>query len=380
MASLVLTVLLSGGIAIAIQTPYHTLKNRSGNGVSAVTAISGETNYDPQAAVAYAWLIHTKYFHLNQYPSGLNLSVLQENLDHYSSEDCAHFVSQALIAGGLKALAYNPAPYASFNKSYGLVNVYMLSIWLAGYNLSIFPLPGTSAYDKLHSEGVYWRPPPTFNGTPYASVYYVTNESILPSYLLSPGDVVVDGGVGDGHVALYVGGGNVLQTDPANYWTYQPGLDQNISNGGMMTDNGYNVSAMYIHLPTFSGPKLVNITALYDGIPLKNSSSIKADSSVCVIGSFPSGVGRGNYTFKWTDNGKVMTTQQNFTFKPKNGQNNIELESTGSNGTAYQNFTLYSKPPKSDGFGSLVVIGSIMAVVIVAVAVLAVKMSRKNRR
>ncbi|MBX8644784.1 MAG: hypothetical protein KIY12_08720, partial [Thermoplasmata archaeon] len=181
---MVLTVFQAGGITITPQFQYPAIRNSSANGTNTVPAVIGVENYNPQAAVNYAWLIHTKYFHLSQYPSGLNSSMLQENLDHNNSEDCAHFVSQALIAGGLTALAYNPAPYASFNRTYGIVNVYMLSIWLAGYNLSIFPLPGTSAFIELHSQGVYWRPPPTFNGTPDASVYYVTNESMLPSYFL----------------------------------------------------------------------------------------------------------------------------------------------------------------------------------------------------
>ncbi len=373
--SIVLVALLGSSFSVVVQPPFPVVENTTAHSSATVF---GATNYDVQAAVAYAWLIHTKYYHTAQYPSGLSPSVMQENLDHNNSEDCAHFVSQALIAGGLKALAYNPAPYASFNKSYGLVNVYMLSIWLAGYNLPIFPLPGTSAYTDLHSQGVYWRPPPTYNGTPEASVYYVTNESMLPSYFLSPGDVIVDGGVGDGHVVLYVGNGNVIQTDPANYWTYQPGLDLNISTGGMMTYNGKNVSAMYIHIPTFHGPKGINITTLYDGHPLKNSSSIRAGSSIYMIGSFPYGVGRGNYTYRWTDNGKVVSTQQNFTFQPKSQLNNIELQSTGSNGTAYQNFTVYSKSQASSGLNGVVIAGVIVAAIAVVVAVSIVMVHRKR--
>ncbi len=377
---MVLTVFQAGGITITPQFQYPAIRNSSANGTNTVPAVIGVENYNPQAAVNYAWLIHTKYFHLSQYPSGLNSSMLQENLDHNNSEDCAHFVSQALIAGGLTALAYNPAPYASFNRTYGIVNVYMLSIWLAGYNLSIFPLPGTSAFIELHSQGVYWRPPPTFNGTPDASVYYVTNESMLPSYFLSPGDVVVDGGVGDGHVALYVGNGNVIQTDPANYWTYQPGLDQNISTDGMLTYEGQNVSAMYIHIPTFSGQKTVNITALYNGVPLKNSASIRADSNIHLIGSFPNGVGRGNYTYKWFDNGNVVSTQQNFTLRAKNGENAVELESTGSNGTAHQNFTFYSKPQATSGPGATAIAGTVLIALILIIAVSTVVVLRKRKR
>ena len=66
-------------------------------------------HYDPANAVAYAKLVDSKYYHQKYYPSGINQSQLQKNLDYfYNSEDCAHFVSEALIAGGMTVLANNP--------------------------------------------------------------------------------------------------------------------------------------------------------------------------------------------------------------------------------------------------------------------------------
>ncbi len=172
---------------------------------------------------------------------------------------------------------------------------------------------------------------------------------MLPSYYLSPGDVIADGGVGAGHTMLYIGNGTVVQTDPAEIWKYLPGSDLNISFYGLDTLNSMNVSAMYVHIPTFHGPKTVNITALNNGSVLSNNSLINETSSVYLIASLPDGVGAGNYSYVWSDNGKVISTQQNFTFKPQNGTNHIEMKSTGTNGTTYQNFTLYygSKTPNS---------------------------------
>ena len=97
-----------------------------------------------------------------------------------------------------------------------------------------------------------------------------------------------------------------------------------------------------------------------------------------MIGSFPYGVGRGNYTYRWTDNGKVVSTQQNFTFQPKSQLNNIELQSTGSNGTAYQNFTVYSKSQASSGLNGVVIAGVIVAAIAVVVAVSIVMVHRKR--
>ncbi len=65
-------------------------------------------NYNGSIAVQYGVLIDSSYFHKEYYPSGENLSVFQKNLDFFNSEDCAHFVSEALIHGGLFALSLNP--------------------------------------------------------------------------------------------------------------------------------------------------------------------------------------------------------------------------------------------------------------------------------
>ncbi len=300
-------------------------------------------NYNGSAAVSYGMMIHDDYYHSSYYPSGINESILQKNLDHFNSEDCAHFVSEALIAGGLKVLANNPPgdnlstfDNGIFNGSYGIVGVYRLADYLAGYDLPIFPTNTTV------EQTIGYQPiPASYNGSPHASVYYVINENMMPTYYLSPGDVVMDGGVGNGHAMLYIGGGMVVQTDPANLWSYYPGFDVNISFNGMATLYGKNVSAIYIHMPTFSQYYSVNITVLNNNKVLSSNEHLKYGSSVYLIGSFPDGVGLGNYTYSWFDNGKLISNQQNFTYKPYAGENNIELKSSGTNGTAYKNYTLY---------------------------------------
>lgn len=296
-------------------------------------------HYNGSLAVSYGLLIDRSYYHTKTYPSGLNLSVFQKNLDYYDSEDCAHFVSEALIHGGLVALASNPpgdnlTGYLSgFNGSYGIVGVYRLADYLAGYDLPIFPANSTI-------EGIlgYQPIPASYSGSPLASVYYVTNDSMLPSYFLWPGDVVMDGGVGNGHAMLYIGNGTVVQTDPAGEWQYVPGVDSNITFNYLNPYNGKNVSSIYMHIPTFSSVHLVRITAISASKVIGNSSNA---GTVTLIGSFPQGVGIGNYTYTWTDNGKLVSTQQVFSFTLHSGINKIEVTSTGSNGTAYSNITLY---------------------------------------
>ena len=103
-------------------------------------------SYNGQDAVNYARPVDQKYYHSSSYPSGDNLTVLQKNLDYYNSEDCAHFVSEALISGGLTALASNPPgdnltgyDHNYFVGSYGIVGVYRLADYLAGYDLPVFP-------------------------------------------------------------------------------------------------------------------------------------------------------------------------------------------------------------------------------------------------
>jgi len=138
-------------------------------------------NYNSSKAIEYALMFHNEYFHKAYYPSGLNYSIMQKNLDYFNSEDCAHFVSMALIAGGLTYLAQNPpgnnlTNYGSgFPGSYGIVGVYRLADWLAGYVLPIISTNSTI-------EGLigYQPIPASYIGSPHAAVYYVTNDSILP--------------------------------------------------------------------------------------------------------------------------------------------------------------------------------------------------------
>ena len=311
-------------------------------------------SYNGQDAVNYARLVDQKYYHSSSYPSGANTRLFQKNLDYYGSEDCAHFVSEALISGGLTSLASNPPgdnltgyDHNYFVGSYGIVGVYRLADYLAGYDLPVFP---NNATDE---QTIRYQPiPASYYGTPHASVYYVTNDSMFPSYFLSPGDVIIDGGAGNGHATLYVGNGTVIQTDPANVWQYNPATDNNISFYGLLTLNGQNVSALYIHMPTILPLKTVRITGILGDTIVNSSQTITSGGArMLMIASFPDGVGFGNYTYRWTDNGVVVSTSQSFNLSMFPGNNNIEVESTGSNGTAYANMTLFNGEPGLSVFG-----------------------------
>ena len=379
---------LGGGISQSIHINLVSKIQSQDNGslkyIPAIPSGYCLYNYNRSAGVSYALLIHDNYFGMAEYPAAINLSIMQKNLDYYNSEDCSHFVSEALIAGGLKELAIN-APKGpgdnltgykggKFVGSYGIVGVYRLVSYLAGYVLPIFSTNATA-------EGVlgYQPIPASFQGSPLASVYYVLNDSMYPAYYLSPGDVIADGGVGSGHIMYYIGNGTVIQTDPAAEWQYQPGTDSNISLYGLDTLNGKNVVALYLHIPTFHGAKSVRITALSGESILNLSSNVSAGSNVYLIGSFPDGVGLGNYTYTWIENGKIISNQQNFTYRVDGGANNIELMSSGSNGTAYQNITIYgiSKTPVlSENTIDAV---SITIVVVATIAIAAVLILKRKR-
>ncbi len=388
---LILISFLGGGFISGAHVVQPHKTNSTDKNVTAKASVSTIPagyclyDYNSSAGMAYALMVHTKYLGQTEYPAAINLSIMQKNLDYYNSEDCSHFVSEALIAGGLKELAINgpkgPGDNLTgydggkFVGSYGIVGVYRLVSYLAGYVLPVFSTNATA-----ESTLGYQPVPASFQGSPDASVYYDLNESILPAYYLSPGDVIADGGVGGGHIMYYIGNGTVVQTDPAEEWQYQPGADCNISFYGIDTLNGHNVTALYIHIPTFHGAKTVRITALYNYAVLKNSTVVKTGSSVYLIGSYPDGVGVGNYTYDWTDNGKTISNQQNFTFTPQSGTNNIELQSTGSNGTAYQNFTVYGgqKSPTGSGLTTLEIVGIVVVVVAIAAVAGFVAVRRKH--
>ncbi len=331
-------------------------------------------HYDPANAVTYAKLVDSKYYHQKYYPSGINQSQLQKNLDYfYNSEDCAHFVSEALIAGGMTVLANNPPgdnlvgyDNGAFVGSYGIVGVYRLVDFLAGYHLPLF-----STNSTVESKLGYQPIPASYNGSPLASIYYVTNDSMYPAWFLSPGDMVADGGAGGGHAMMYIGGGTVIQTDPAGNWQYAPGPylgDPNISFYGMDTLNGQNVSSLYIHMPTFSSVHTVAITVLSGGNPLKDSTSFSfttapAGQKVTLIGSFPDGVGIGNYSYSWYDNGKLISNSQTLNFMPQSGTNSLVLDSTGSNGTATTSFTFYSGSVPASAYLAFFAIGGIIVAI-----------------
>ena len=337
-------------------------------------------SYNGQNAVSYARLIDQNYYHSSTYPSGTDATVFQKNLDHYGSEDCAHFVSEALISGGLSSLSSNPPgdnltgyDHNNFVGSYGIVGVYRLADYLAGYDLPVFPVNATD------EQTIGYQPiPASYYGSPHASVYYVTNDSMFPSYFLSPGDVIVDGGAGNGHATLYAGNGTVIQTDPANMWQYDPGIDYNISFYGLLTLEGQNVSALYMHMPTISPLKTVRITGIIgDMIVNSSQTTVPGGSRMLMIASFPDGVGFGNYTYLWKDNGVTLSASQSFNLPMVPGKNEIEVESTGSNGTAYANVTLYNGEPGLSIFGldemfslSILAISVILAVTGIVVYVL----------
>ncbi len=359
-------------------TYYTNLDNRSPSNV----LYSYIPNYNSSRAIEYALMVHDQYLHKEYYPSGLNYSVMQKNLDYFNSEDCAHFVSEALIAGGLTYLAQNPpgdnlTNYGSgFPGSYGIVGVYRLADWLAGYVLPIISTNSTI-------EGLigYQPIPASYLGSPHAAVFYVTNDSILPSYIIWPGDVVMDGGVGDGHAMLYIGNNDVVQTDPADIWSYLPGYDDNISttlylsspNGtlrplNVLTLNGENVSSIYLSIPTFpfNSKKEVRITILQDGVNI-TGSKINFNKEITFVGSFPRGIGFGNYTYEWRINGKLVSTNQVFTTSLSNSSYTVSLSVTGSNGTAYANYTIGS-PSKLKNSGSNIIMYFVGGAIIIVVA------------
>ena len=357
----------------------------AGKGITDTTSnfYSGYS-YSESTAVAYGNLVHSKYFHTSSYPAGINENQSQKNLDHYNSEDCAHFVSEALIAGGLTVLANNPPgdnlqgfDGGQFVGSYGIVGAYRLANYLAGYDLPIFP--NNSTAEQVLG---YYPLPGSYTGSPHTPVYYVTNDSMKPSYFLSPGDVIIDGGAGSGHAMLYIGNNQVIQTDPAAKLTYYPGINYNISFGPYGRLNGQNVTSIYLHMPTISNSKAVRITAI-SGSSVFNATSgfISNPAPVKLIASYPDGVGFGNYTFKWYDNGQLVSDSQVYAFTPSNGTNSMEVESAGSNGTAYSNFTLYvgNKPFSILGLGTTATIGMVGGISVVVIAAIAVTALRKRK-
>lgn len=386
-AVLLLLLSLIGGAQAAAAAPgvgRGMIRTVSGNLNVASSAGQSTTqvpDYNASAAINYAWMVHNLYFHKAEYPAAVNTSIMQKNLDYYNSEDCAHFVSEGLIAGGLTILASNPPgdnltgyDNGQFVGSYGIVGAYRLADYLAGYDLPVFPLNATA-----ESTLGYYPIPGSYQGTPHTAVYYVENYSMMPSFFLSPGDVIVDGGAGSGHVMLYIGGGNVLQTDPALEWAYLPGDDQNISFYGLATLNGQNVTALYLHMPTFSRLKSVNITAISpSGVLASISSHVRPGTAVTLIGSFPDGVGYGNYTFTWLDNGKVISGQQNFTFRPGTGTNDFTLYSNGSAGSAVASYTITVSGSSRGISETTIVLAAAGAFGAAVAAVLLIRSARKK--
>lgn len=131
-------------------------------------------------------------------------------------------------------------------------------------------------------------------------------------------------------------------------WIYSSGVDDNISVDGMLTLNGSNVSAIYIHIPVFTGRKYVHITALLDSVPLQGTAAKVPDGSmILLLASFPDGVGIGNYSYKWYDNGNLISSSfvPALAFSPLPGRNSLTVVSQGSNGTAISNHTITTPSP-----------------------------------
>jgi hypothetical protein len=359
--SLFLVLTISAADPSGTATAHSTI-----NGMSqSVPSTPTSSYYNGTKAVNYGLMVHNDYLHTKYYPSGLNQSIMQKNMDYFSSEDCAHFVSEALIAGGLTELANNPpgdnlTNYQSgYPGSYGIVGVYRFADWLAGYDLPVFPDNAT----QMQTVG-YQPIPASYAGTPQATIFYVMNYSMFPSYFLSPGDVIIDGGAGGGHAMLYMGAGEVVQTDPAAIWNYTPAADNNISFYGMLTYFGKNVSALYIHIPTFTN-KSVRITVLHQNQNITGQiSKIKSGEKLTFIGSYPNGVGQGNYSYEWTVNGKKMAESQFFNFTPGSGTYNVEMVVTGS--TASVNTSLSFST--GGGIGTGIIPVFIVVIIVIAAA------------
>jgi hypothetical protein len=388
---MVITILIS---SVFILTTFSTNEN-----IKQPSSVSYQytPTYNEMKAVDYGLMVHNSYDHKAYYPSGENYSIMQKNLDYFNSEDCAHFVSEALIAGGLSYLAQIPpgdnlSHYLSgFNGSYGIVGVYRLADWLAGY-----PLPIFSTNSTIESLIGYQPLPASFIGSPHAAIFYVTNESILPSYIIWPGDVVIDGGAGDGHAMLYIGDGQVVQTDPAYLWNYTPGYDNNITtllyiskpNGTLvpvnaLSLNGQNVSSMYFHIPTFSKyyTKAVRITVLQGKFNV-TGKIINFSKPVTFISSFPNGVGFGNYSYAWFINGKKVSDQQIFTTNLSKGYYKISVEVSGSNGTAHENYSIGSPAVTSSSNifnNNVTLLILIIALIILASAIVLVGRRKKRK-
>lgn len=350
---------------------FHFPSDRSYN---VPPAASASSYYNGEKAVEYGMMVFENYSHMNHYPAGINVSVMQKNLDSYDSEDCAHFVSEALIAGGLTALASNPpgdnlTNYGSgYPGSYGIVGVYRLADWIAGYDLSVFPDNAT----EMQTVG-YQPIPASYAGSPQAAVFYVFNRSMLPSYFLSPGDVIMDGGAGNGHAMLYIGNDQVVQKDPAALWNYSPEVDANISFYGMLTYLGKNVTAIYMHIPTFVNPN-VRVTVLnnYQNVT-GNITKLKSGEKLTFIGSYPNGVGSGNYTYKWLVNGRVESTGQFFNFTPVSGNYKVEVVATGSTGSVNESVSFSVGNTNND------TIPVIIAVLVIVITTAIVVYARRRK-
>lgn len=373
-----------------VQSPSSTSVEKGIINAAAQANYVPGLNYNPSAAVSYALLVDSKYYHAHQYPAGLNESIKQKNLDYYNSQDCAHFVSEALIAGGLTALANNPPgdnlqgfDHNYFIGSYGIVGSYRLVDFLAGYDLPVFT-------NKTAQGIVEYNPTPaSFAGSPHASIYYVTTGQMMPSYFLSPGDVITDGGAGDGHSMIYIGNNHVLQTDPAGNVSYFPGINYDISFPPYMELNNQSVVSIYIHIPTISTTKTVGITVLNGPHPLNATLDyMQSPEPLKLVSSFPDGVGFGNYSFSWYDNGNLVSRSQVANFTPLSGINDLQVKATGSNGTASSTYTLYVgssthsaylKQIENSGFftGTTIAVIGIVAAAIVGVVAATIVIRRR---
>ena len=100
-----------------------------------------------------------------------------------------------------------------------------------------------------------------------------------------------------------------------------------------------NVTSLYIHIPTFVNPSVrISVLSNYQNIT-NNLTKVKSGEKLTFIGSFPNGVGQGNYSYKWLVDGKQMSIGQFFNYTPDSGNYKIEVVATGSTGSVEETVT-----------------------------------------
>ena len=141
---------------------------------------------------------------------------------------------------------------------------------------------------------------------------------------------------------------------------------------GGTSDFGFDCSGMVQRLYRFVGKEIPRNADqqrdFTETVPDFDSTSFSfttapAGQKVTLIGSFPDGVGIGNYTYSWYDNGKLISNSQTLNFMPYSGTNNLVLDSTGSNGTATSSFTFYSGSVPVSAYVAFFAVGGVIVAI-----------------